>query len=65
MRGDFLLTTFPIVDIVHPAPAAIFFPQIADGGGYTTEFILLSATGAANETISLFGDTGAPLPIGK
>jgi hypothetical protein len=64
-RGDFLLTTFPIADANQAAPAPIVFPQIAVGGGYTTQFFLLSAAGAANMTISFFGDTGAPLALGK
>jgi hypothetical protein len=64
-RDDFLITTFPIADANHPAPAPVVFPQIADGGGYATEFILLSATGAATTTVNFFGDTGAPLAVGK
>jgi hypothetical protein len=64
-RNDFLLTTFPIADANQPTPSLIVFPQIADGGGYTTHFILLSTTGAVTTTINLFGDTGAPLALGK
>ena len=64
-RGDFLLTTFPIADANQAAPAPIVFPQIADGGGYLTECILLSATGGASTTFHLFGDTGALLAVIK
>jgi hypothetical protein len=64
-RGDFLLTTFPTADLNRPAPTPIIFPQIADGGGYTTQFILLSASGAANTTLNFLGDTGKPLAVGK
>jgi hypothetical protein len=39
-RGEFLMTTFPIADANVTAPPP-YFPQVADGGGYTTEFILL------------------------
>ncbi len=36
-------------------------PQIADGGGYVTEFILLSAGGTSSEMLNLYNDTGMPL----
>jgi hypothetical protein len=39
--------------------------EIAAGGGYTTQFILLSAGPSAAMTISFFGDTGSALAIGK
>jgi hypothetical protein len=64
-RGDFLLTTFPIAEMNQPVAAPVVFPQIADGGGYTTEFILLSSAGVSSVTLSFFGDTGAPLAIGR
>ncbi len=64
-RRDFLLTTFPVADFNRPAPTPIVFPQIADGGGYTTQFILLSATGTSTTTIHFFGVNGAPLAVGK
>jgi len=64
-RGDFLLTTFPVADFNQPAPSPIVFLQIPDGGGYRTEFIFLSAGGAASTTLSFFGDNGSPIPIGQ
>lgn len=64
-RGDFLLTTFPIADATKPAPAPIIFPQIADGGGYTTEFIFLSPVGASSLSLGFFGQDGLPLAIGN
>ncbi len=64
-RSDFLLTTFPTADVNRPAPSPIIFPQIADGGGYSTEFILLSAGGPAAATISFYGEDGTPLAVGK
>ncbi|PYV38022.1 MAG: hypothetical protein DMG09_13155 [Acidobacteria bacterium] len=60
-RGDFLVTTFPIADANRPAPGPIVFPQIADGGGFTTEFIFISATGSATVTVNFLGDNGSPL----
>ena len=64
-RGDFLLTTLPIADVNRAAPSPILFPQIADGGGYVTQFILLSPGGAASTTLNFYGETGAPLAVGK
>ncbi|MBZ5536858.1 MAG: FG-GAP-like repeat-containing protein [Acidobacteriia bacterium] len=65
-RGEFLLTTFPVADFSRPAPAPIVFPQIADGGGYRTEFILINPLGSAlNTTISFLGDDGSPLTVGS
>jgi subtilisin family serine protease len=64
-RGDFLLTTFPVADLTQPAPAPVIFPQIADGGGYRTEFILLSAGAASSTTIAFYNQAGTPLAVGK
>jgi phosphodiesterase/alkaline phosphatase D-like protein len=64
-RGDFLLTTFPIADASQPAPNPLIFPQIADGGGYQTQFILISTGSGANATLNFFGDDGTPLAVGK
>jgi Leucine-rich repeat (LRR) protein len=64
-RDKFLLTTFPVADMNAAAPFPIVFPQIADGGGFTTQFILLSAGAPSATTTSLFGDAGTPLAVGK
>ncbi|MDD5542292.1 MAG: FG-GAP-like repeat-containing protein [Acidobacteriia bacterium] len=63
-RGDSLLTTFPIADFLQSAPALVF-PQIADGGGFKTQFILLDTGGASNPTLNFFGDNGTPIAVGK
>ena len=59
------MTTFPIADANQPVPAPIVFPQIADGGGYTTEFIFLSVGGPSNATLSFYDEEGAPLAVGR
>jgi hypothetical protein len=64
-RHDFLLATFPIADMTRGAPSPIIFPQIADGGGYVTQFMLISAGGATSVTLKFFGEGGQPLPVGK
>ncbi len=64
-RNGFLMTTFPIADANRNAPSPIVFPQIADGGGFVTEFILLNAGGASKMTLSFFDNEGRQLAVGK
>jgi hypothetical protein len=64
-RDEFLMTTFPVADANQPAPSPMIFPHIADGGGYTTEFILLSPGGAATTTLHLYDETGNPMEVSK
>jgi hypothetical protein len=63
-REDFLLTVFPVADVTRPAPSPIVFPHIADGGGYVTQFILLSSQGAAEASLNLYNDSGTPFAAG-
>jgi hypothetical protein len=60
-RNDYLITAFPVADLTQPAPSPIVFPQIADGGGYTTQFILLSAGEEARATVNLVNEAGNSL----
>jgi hypothetical protein len=62
-RNEFLMTTFPVADANRIAPSPIIFPQIADGGGYLTEFILLGTGGASSTILNIYGDDGKPLPL--
>jgi trimeric autotransporter adhesin len=64
-NNDYLMTTFPIADMNQTAPSPIVFPHIADGGGYLTQFILLSAGGASSTAISYFDSNGQPLAVGR
>jgi sugar lactone lactonase YvrE len=64
-RGDFLMTTFPVADVNQPAPSPIVFPHIVDGGGYVTQFILLSPGGGASTTIRFYAEDGTSLAVGK
>jgi hypothetical protein len=62
-RGEFLLTTFPVADMTQPAPLLVF-PQIADGGGYKTEVILISPGDTmSSANVSVFDSQGRPLPV--
>jgi hypothetical protein len=64
-HGDFLMTAFPIADAYGAAPAPIVFPHIVAGGGYETQFILLSATGGADGTIAFYDEQGRPWGAGE
>lgn len=63
-RGDFLVATVPSVDETAGAPAReLAFPHFADGGGYTTQFIIFSGRTNAAPTgvIRLFDQSGNPI----
>jgi len=64
-RNDFLMTTFPVADMNRAAPSPIVFPQVADGGGYFTEFIFISAGEAADTILSYHDDSGALVDLGQ
>jgi len=50
-RGDFLITTTPPVEEgVKAGSAEMLFPQLADGGGYTTQMILFSGSTGQSST---------------
>ena len=42
-RGEFLITTLPLADLSAPAsPGPLVFPHFADGGGWTTQVVLVN-----------------------
>jgi len=59
------VTTFPAADLTQAAPTPIVFPQIADGGGYKTQFIFISADGTATVSVNFVADNGAALSLGQ
>jgi hypothetical protein len=65
-RGDFLITTTsPVDETVPPSAAELVFPQLADGGGYTTQIILFSgAPGqSASGILQFVSQSGQPLNL--
>ena len=64
-REEILLAAFPVADLSQPPLSPILFPQIADGDGFVTQFILLNASGPSSTRLSFFGETGTPLAVGK
>ena len=65
-RSDFLITTTPPVsEMISPSGSEMFFPEFADGGGYTTQFVVLSNVPgrSLSGTIRVFTQTGADLTL--
>jgi hypothetical protein len=64
-RGDVLLTTTPIADLTQfTASSPLYFPQIADGGGYVTTILLLNTSNShEGGSLEFFDDKGAPLVV--
>ena len=65
-RSDLLVTTIPASNEAAPSTTAdLFFPQIVDGGGYTTQFILFSGVAGQRTTgmVAFFGQNGQPLNL--
>jgi len=64
-RNEFLVTTFPVMDISTTISSPAVLPKIADGAGYSTRFVMISAEEDSEATISVFGNGGSPLSIMK
>jgi hypothetical protein len=49
-----------------PPPSKLAFPHVADGGGYSTKFVMFNPGNAASSgTISGFSASGIPLVINR
>ncbi len=64
-RNEVLFTTTPVADLAKPAiGGTVSFPQLADGGGYTTSIILLNTSDHVETgTLSILDDYGNPLMV--
>jgi hypothetical protein len=64
-RRDPLFTTIPLADMDQPLMnTPIYFPQIADGGGWATSLILLNTSSSAENGVFEFLDNkGLPLVV--
>jgi hypothetical protein len=62
-RGDYLVTTTPPSNETAASASEIAFPQVVDGGGFTTQVILYSGTPAepATGNLNLFSQAGGQL----
>ena len=65
-RRDFLITTTPPVnEATPPSNATLYFPHIADSGGYATQFILFNGqpNSRPSGTIQFFSQAGGALNV--
>jgi uncharacterized repeat protein (TIGR01451 family) len=68
-RNEFLITTLPVTSLSPPAPGAPLLSHFADGGGWTTQVILVNpGDSALSGTVQFFsqGDStaaGQPLRV--
>jgi len=64
--ADFLITTTPpTLETGAPSTAERLFPHLANGGGYTTQFILFSGTAGQTSggTLSFVNSDGTPMDL--
>ena len=55
-RSEFLMTTLPVAPIAVPTTGTVYFPLFADGGGWTTQVILVNPTYAPiSGSVQFFG----------
>jgi hypothetical protein len=64
-RNDFLITTTPPASLVTPSASInLMFPHLVDGGGYTTQIIVIgNGAGDSTGTLQFFTREGLPLPL--
>jgi hypothetical protein len=68
-RSDFLITTLPVTPLSNPLEQTTVFPQLADGGGWSTQIVLVNPTDdTMTGTISFFGQgdtttSGEPMEL--
>jgi hypothetical protein len=64
-RGEALFTTTPIADLTEPiGNSPLYFPQFADGGGYTTSIVLLNTSGGIETgAFQILDSIGSPIIV--
>jgi hypothetical protein len=62
-RGDFIVSTIQLLDEHTQGSSELLFPHLADGAGYTTDFVLFSASGPASGTLQFNTPSGKPLAL--
>ena len=62
-RGEFLITTLPVAPLSPESEETIYFPQYADGGGFTTQVVLVNPTNATiSGTVQFWGQGSGQTP---
>jgi hypothetical protein len=66
-RGEFLMTTLPVIDTtITPVNAPVLLPYFADGGGWKTSVILVNPTdNTLTGTAQFLNSMGAASPLSK
>ncbi|HYR82521.1 MAG TPA: hypothetical protein VE422_00425 [Terriglobia bacterium] len=58
-RGEFLMSTLPVVSVIASNEQPLIFPHVVNGGGWTTEIILINSTdGLLSGQVNLAMETG-------
>src|SRR5437867_7117832 len=62
-RGEFLITTLPVSPLSAAVGQRVVFPQLADGGGWTTQFVLVNPTDDVLSGTVEFFEPGTGKPV--
>ena len=57
-RGEIVYAPLPMIDLQNPPAPGRIIPQVADGGGYTTRFVVLDTTASGVVYINVFDNSG-------
>jgi len=64
-RSETLVTTLPVVELGAVSQDTVTLPHFADGGGWTTQIILVNTTDAKQSgTVQFFGQGSVVVPAG-
>jgi hypothetical protein len=58
-RGEFLITTLPVASLSASGSTALYLPHFADGGGWTTQVILINSSDSPTTGIVQFFSQGS------
>jgi subtilisin family serine protease len=66
-RNDPIMTTTPIADLTIPTNNnLIYFPQLADGGGYLSSLVLINTSGSVESgVLNLYKEDGSSLVVNR
>jgi hypothetical protein len=65
-KGDFLMSTLPVIDTsIAAGTGTVVLPHFADGGGWVTQILLVNPSDAAmTGSIQFTNDNGQPVTVG-
>ncbi|MBZ5538877.1 MAG: fibronectin type III domain-containing protein, partial [Acidobacteriia bacterium] len=63
-RSEAIYSTLPVADLTRPPEGPMYIPQVADGGGYQTQLILINTSDSISLVqIEFFNDHGTNLSL--